>query len=155
MDVLERPILPTLSTCTSTAVYEWRRQLAEFQTRLVNYRARSQNHEYGHDLRSWVTPEVWLYISQRLLLPEDRITADEGANDDAVEDFLRQRGRYQQDHRIRALRPTMTRLTSTNPETIIAWREELNQFLDAAHTHQSLLEPTYTVDIRDLSLIHI
>ena len=96
-----------------------------------------------------MTTEVWQYIAQHLLLPRDRISADEGPNDATVEDFLRRRGRYQDDRHLHVFRPTLTRLTSTDIVTICEWREELFRFLASAAAYQAHIEPGYVVNLRE------
>ena len=51
------------------------------------------NPYYRAQLSDWVVDEVWWEISQDHLKPEDRTKGAE-LNDEAVEDFLRQRGKY-------------------------------------------------------------
>ena len=88
----KRPKLDILDSCGEQALGRWRAQLPFFNAQVRRYQTYT-NPYYRVQLSDWVTDDVWWEISQDHLLPEDRTTGAD-MNDAAVEDFLRQRGKY-------------------------------------------------------------
>ena len=88
----KKPKLEMLESCGEQALGRWRAQLPFFDAQVRRYQ-KFTNPYYRAQLSDWVDDDVWWEISQDRLKPEDRTVGAE-MNDAAVEDFLRQRGKY-------------------------------------------------------------
>ena len=92
--VVYRPEMCILTATDAESLSYWRGQLRHFLAAAQLHREQLEP-EYQVNLREWVSPAVWRAISRNLLYGRDRTNRRDEVNHAAVEDFLRCRGRYE------------------------------------------------------------
>jgi len=137
------PTMPTLTITDLNNITSWRRELRLFIQQAHTYR---QHHDpnYQIHLQDWVEPEAWFAISEQRVLTMHRTTPGTPSNDQAVENYLLRRGRYEPGI---ALRKTARKTQVGRPlitSSSDSASEDDNNLTDDEEHSSDTLEPTST-----------